>query len=1021
MADSAALAQLKNEAALTTSGKKAAAIASSKAYISGGGSAATAPTPSTPAPTGNTQPGSATNPMGIGGWDSTNPNYGTNPDNVPANPSNVVADPRAPAGWGIDTTTGHFAKLPSTDTTQNLPPNPLTVTSSDLLNPTPTQTGTTSDNPTGTSLGASNVPGSDVSLSDSSTPVGSGGTAGAGGVYSTTQPISGPSEFQSLAQQLGVNGTTVKESQYFTRKKNPTTGVDDIYLNEAGAVKLAGLHGMSGTITTGTGVDIPTAGIAGNTIILPDGTKFQVPDLTQTYQSILAGLNPQEYTQKLQAYQDTYLKPIYDELQQNEDQINASLDAIVTRKGLDRANAANFFMTAASLASVTSADTQPLEDLISVLDQKRQIAIDTLSMREDDLGRYADGLKFETQTKEEALTLAMQATQNVYSQIQAYSSAYSAMIENQVPKQTGAHVDDYGNVIPDYSVWDAKSKSWVPYTGGSSSTSDSSSGSPTSGGSYNTGSSGSGVVDAASLSDAIKAQESGGSYTIFGHNGTSYGAYQFKQPTWNTVYSQYAKATGASPSVPKWGTSAMTPAIQDAVAQWKMQDLMNKGNTAEQVANIWNSSLGGIEKPLPNSAVQYAKQVMGRLGNTTTTTDAQGNSVRSSNVSTSGYMSFVAAKKVATNYPLMSNALKELPDGTAYINSSSLTTRESTFQAEKFSKQTGVPIINADNANDLDALVTTSAQIQTTGNYFGNIAATDSTGGNPLDPYLFESAQGKVALQNIGDPLNALFNTPRGQALKTYDNYSGNLYGIISSLAGSHPRVTGFEFGTAKNYLPSSKDTLIEGAKKLVRVQTSLDNSIRTYIPNYVGTPVQVGTQWAVGDANQNIKLFSSESAAYGALSSLYGSPGKTNVGGDTNKAVSSSIGSALQSFKAKIVGAIKPTEQVVQVALGKTTATVNAAIASRLQSADAEYFRKTGQHFAISESFRTPEHQTELYKKLSKKGAQVAPPGYSFHQIGMAVDVGNNWKSYAPFLRKYGFKNSLPNDRGHFSIGEFS
>ncbi len=92
----------------------------------------------------------------------------------------------------------------------------------------------------------------------------------------------------------------------------------------------------------------------------------------------------------------------------------------------------------------------------------------------------------------------------------------------------------------------------------------------------------------------------------------------------------------------------------------------------------------------------------------------------------------------------------------------------------------------------------------------------------------------------------------------------------------------------------------------------------------------------------------------------------------------------------------------------------------TRLEKADAAFFKATGQHIKVNQSFRTREQQQQLFNKLSSQGARVAPPGTSFHEKGLAIDV-TNWKEAEKFLRQFGFKNNLQDDKGHFSIGEFA
>ena len=143
-----------------------------------------------------------------------------------------------------------------------------------------------------------------------------------------------------------------------------------------------------------------------------------------------------------------------------------------------------------------------------------------------------------------------------------------------------------------------------------------------------------------------------------------------------------------------------------------------------------------------------------------------------------------------------------------------------------------------------------------------------------------------------------------------------------------------------------------------------------------------------------------------------------SSVDGDTKKA---DISKAISSSHVKVKGKIQPALTTSTVKLGSKTVTVNSAVSQRLAMADADYFKATGKHIPVSESFRSSERQQELFKKLSARGARVAPPGYSFHELGMAVDVGDSWKDVKPYLNKYGFINGLKNDMGHFSVGELS
>jgi len=128
----------------------------------------------------------------------------------------------------------------------------------------------------------------------------------------------------------------------------------------------------------------------------------------------------------------------------------------------------------------------------------------------------------------------------------------------------------------------------------------------------------------AQVAAAIKITESGdpahpnGNYNAKGGSG-EFGAYQFMPGTWQAVSSEYVQATGAGYALPL----PQTPANQDAVAEWKVEQLMSRGWSPRQVALIWNTSLSGEEKPLINVGTNsagirfnspgYADKVVGNL------------------------------------------------------------------------------------------------------------------------------------------------------------------------------------------------------------------------------------------------------------------------------------------------------------------------------------------------------------------------------------------------------------------------
>lgn len=95
--------------------------------------------------------------------------------------------------------------------------------------------------------------------------------------------------------------------------------------------------------------------------------------------------------------------------------------------------------------------------------------------------------------------------------------------------------------------------------------------------------------------------------------------------------------------------------------------------------------------------------------------------------------------------------------------------------------------------------------------------------------------------------------------------------------------------------------------------------------------------------------------------------------------------------------------------------------IISSLQKADQEFFAATGRHIQVNDHYRSPQQQAALYAK-SQRGeiGRAAPPGKSFHEMGLALDIAN-WQDAAPYLKKYGLVNGLKNDMGHFSFGELN
>lgn len=116
--------------------------------------------------------------------------------------------------------------------------------------------------------------------------------------------------------------------------------------------------------------------------------------------------------------------------------------------------------------------------------------------------------------------------------------------------------------------------------------------------------------NALQIANAIKQVESSGNYNAKGGSG-EFGAYQFMPSTWKSWAAQYLGNPNAE----------MTPANQDKVAQAKIQDLLNQGYSAKEIALIWNGGSPTVKKGTNKYGVAYdsgayANKVMGALSKT---------------------------------------------------------------------------------------------------------------------------------------------------------------------------------------------------------------------------------------------------------------------------------------------------------------------------------------------------------------------------------------------------------------------
>jgi len=121
--------------------------------------------------------------------------------------------------------------------------------------------------------------------------------------------------------------------------------------------------------------------------------------------------------------------------------------------------------------------------------------------------------------------------------------------------------------------------------------------------------------------------------------------------------------------------------------------------------------------------------------------------------------------------------------------------------------------------------------------------------------------------------------------------------------------------------------------------------------------------------------------------------------------------------------GGVVPSTPVVSSDIGGKQVQGQQIFLDALQKADAAYYADTGQHMSFNESYRSPAAQAAAYKKYQNgTGGRAAPPGQSFHQKGLAVDIsGANINAYKPYLAQVGIVNGLSGDMGHFSMGELN
>ncbi|MBI2634361.1 D-alanyl-D-alanine carboxypeptidase family protein [Candidatus Peregrinibacteria bacterium] len=124
------------------------------------------------------------------------------------------------------------------------------------------------------------------------------------------------------------------------------------------------------------------------------------------------------------------------------------------------------------------------------------------------------------------------------------------------------------------------------------------------------------------------------------------------------------------------------------------------------------------------------------------------------------------------------------------------------------------------------------------------------------------------------------------------------------------------------------------------------------------------------------------------------------------------------------------PDDPVRTDIIGGRPVTAQPVVLMALRLADRDFYIATGEHLVVISDYRSVEEQREIREEFgytddsqpSGTGGHslAAPPGKSFHEKGLAVDI-QNWEMAEPYLQAYGLVGGIENDRGHFSMGEMN
>lgn len=249
------------------------------------------------------------------------------------------------------------------------------------------------------------------------------------------------------------------------------------------------------------------------------------------------------------------------------------------------------------------------------------------------------------------------------------------------------------------------------------------------------------------------------------------------------------------------------------------------------------------------SLVQGAAQKGSSLSNFIASYKGVSNNTPQSNGMEQHYQALIQAAPVQ-----IKNGVKQLPDGTPYIDASQIPSQFLSV-ANAYSAQTGVRVLAASDAKTIDDAKQSIANLSAYAALFSQLAPSNFGGkvGNALT-----------------NPVSKLLGTDYGSLLKTFQSNRDGLLQQIRTLAGSSPRLNANELNLAASALPQvgglTSDTVKDGTNKLALTAEYLDNAIRAIDPNYIGTPVAVGSGFAIAGPDGQTYQFPDKNSALQAL-----------------------------------------------------------------------------------------------------------------------------------------------------------